>query len=268
MNAKFDTLFGDVGTLEGPPGLQTSLGSKLNTALKLAQGGNPCASAKVLGAFINHLEAKAGRTIPSETASSLIAQAQSLIDQLLLGVNCHNDPDRDSDGLGRRAEEVLGTDPRNADTDGDTIGDGVEVLGLGTNPLIIDTDGDGTPDGGYDPDQDGCTTGAEAAPASEATHGGGRDPVYYWDFMDMWVNNDKDKVVNIIDIGALAQRFGAVGDPEGDPLDPPQALTGYHVSADRTAPVGPNLWNAGPPDGVINIIEIALTAVQFGHACN
>jgi hypothetical protein len=268
VKARFGTLFGNVGALEGPPGLPTSLGAKLNTALRLAQGGNPCASAKVLGAFINHVEAKTDGMIPPETASLLIAQAQSLIDLLLQGVNCHNDRDRDGDGLGRRAEEVLGTDPRKADTDGDTLDDGFELLELGTDPLKIDTDGDGTPDVGEDPDQDGCTTGAESAPAALARMGGGRDPVYHWDFMDMWVNNDKDKVVNIIDVGALVQRFGAAGDPGGDPLDPPQALTGYHVSADRSPPIGPNLWNVGPPDGDINIIEVGLAVVQFGHNCN
>ena len=120
-----------------------------------------------------------------------------------------------------------------------------------------------------DDDNDGCLDLAElqTAPGSQMT-GGGRDPLYYWDFMDMWVNKQKDRRVNIIDIGALVNRFGGAGDPGGDPLDPPQALTGYHVSADRSPPIGLNLWNAGPPDGDINIIEIGLAVVQFGHNCS
>jgi hypothetical protein len=121
-----------------------------------------------------------------------------------------------------------------------------------------------------DVDSDGCSDIAElqTAPGSQMT-GGLRDPSKFWDFLDQWVNQEKDRVVNIIDIGAIVQRLGATGDPGGDPLNPPQALTGYHVSADRSSPEpDTNLWNAGPPDGNINIIEISLAAVQFGHNCS
>ena len=144
--------------------------------------------------------------------------------------------------------------------------------GCGTptpKPPDGDTDGDTIPNSSDpDDDNDGCTDLAELQPKSEAATGGARDPHDYWDFMDMWVNKGKDKVVNIIDVGALVQRFGAAGDPGGDPLDPPQALAGYHVSADRSSPIGANVWNAGPPDGTINIIEIGLVVVQFGHNCS
>ena len=84
----------------------------------------------------------------------------------------------------------------------------------------------------------------------------------------MWINKEKNRRVNIVDIGAIVQRFFTNGDPGGDPLDPPQDLTSYHVSADRSPPIGPNLWNAGPPDGTIDIIEIGLTVIQFEHNCN
>ena len=84
----------------------------------------------------------------------------------------------------------------------------------------------------------------------------------------MWANGTRDGAVNIIDISALVLRFGTTGDAGGDPLDPPHGLTGYHVSADRTSPeVGANLWSAGPPDGAIDIIEISLAIIQFGHSC-
>ena len=265
---KFDALFGKIDALVGPAGLQTSLRAKLNTAEKLAEGVNPCASANVMGAFINQVEAQTPIFIPAETATLLIAQAQNTADQLEEGNGClANPPDADGDQVIDSAEATLGTDPFDPDTDIDLVSDGLELLHTGTDPLDPDTDGDGTPDGGEDPDQDGCTTGAEAAPESKAAAGGGRDPLYYWDFMDMWVNKQKDQVVNIIEVGALVQRFGAAGDPGGDPLAPPQALTGYHVSADRSAPIGANVWNAGPPDGGINIIEIGLAVVQFGHNC-
>ena len=142
------------------------------------------------------------------------------------------------------------------DTDGDGLTDWSEVNNHGTDPVLPDSD------------LDGCADGAELESNSEAGKGGGRNPLSHWDFMDMWVNKDKDKVVNIIDLSALVQRLFTAGDPNGDPLDPPQALTGYHTSADRSAPIGPNLWNAGPPDGNINIIEIGLAVVQFGHDCS
>jgi hypothetical protein len=253
VKTKIADLFGKVGGLDGPAGLQTSLRAKLNTALRLAQGGNPCASANVLGAFINQVKAETGVMIPPETAALLIAQAQGLIDQLPQGV-CPHDPDMDGDGLGRSAELVLGTDPAIADTDGDTLTDGFELLERGTNPLKTDTD------------VDGCSDGQELG--ANPALGGQRDPRHFWDFMDQWVNLEKDRRVNIIDVGALVPRFGTAGDPSGDPLNPPTTLNGYHVSADRTGPqLGANVWNAGPPDGVINIIELGLILVQFGHTC-
>ena len=121
-----------------------------------------------------------------------------------------------------------------------------------------------------DDDNDGCTDLAElqTEPGSQVT-GGLRDPLYYWDFMDMWVNKQKDRRVNIIDVGAIVKRFGAQGDPKGDPLDPPQDLRGYHVSADRSPPdIEANLWNTGPPDGEINIIELGTLVITFGHDCS
>jgi len=75
-----------------------------------------------------------------------------------------NDPtlaveDPDHDGLTNLQEFTAGTDPHNADTDGDGISDGDEVNGTGracttvapivcyhTNPLLADTDGDGLND--------------------------------------------------------------------------------------------------------------------------
>jgi len=64
--------------------------------------------------------------------------------------------DTDQDGLTDCREVELGTDPLKADTDGDGLSDGDEVLKYGTNPLNPDTDGDSYPDGvealkGYNP---------------------------------------------------------------------------------------------------------------------
>jgi hypothetical protein len=55
--------------------------------------------------------------------------------------------DPDHDGLTNLQEFQLGTDPHNADTDGDGLRDGDEINIYHTNPLVADTDGDGIPDG-------------------------------------------------------------------------------------------------------------------------
>ena len=80
--------------------------------------------------------------------------------------------DLDEDGLSDTWEPTVGLDPTLADTDGDGLTDGEEVLDEGTDPLEPDTDGDGLSDGeevrehGTDPlvadtDGGGVSDGAE-----------------------------------------------------------------------------------------------------------
>lgn len=54
--------------------------------------------------------------------------------------------DKDMDGLTKKEEKEIGTDPDNPDTDGDGLTDGDETLKYKTNPLNADTDGDGLKD--------------------------------------------------------------------------------------------------------------------------
>lgn len=64
-----------------------------------------------------------------------------------IGIVGERDEDPDQDGLKTKEETILGTDPRNPDTDGDKLPDGDEVHKYGTDPLKPDTDGDGLADG-------------------------------------------------------------------------------------------------------------------------
>lgn len=62
-----------------------------------------------------------------------------------------NDPsdaalDLDGDTLSNLQEHVLGTDPTNTDTDGDSLSDSLEVNVHGTSPVRADSDGDGMTD--------------------------------------------------------------------------------------------------------------------------
>ena len=79
--------------------------------------------------------------------------------------------DPDNDGLTNEEESTARTDPNTADTDGDGLSDGQEVLTHKTNPRRFDTDGDGLTDtdevsrgtnpNAADSDADGLSDGDE-----------------------------------------------------------------------------------------------------------
>ncbi|MDP2167849.1 MAG: hypothetical protein Q8J64_05915, partial [Thermodesulfovibrionales bacterium] len=69
---------GDIATV----GTATSLTSTLNNALNAISGGNVRAGENMLQAFINKLEAQAGKQITEEAATRLIEAARQIIDKL------------------------------------------------------------------------------------------------------------------------------------------------------------------------------------------
>lgn len=69
-----------------------------------------------------------------ETQYGLSTTDNGLTDRAHEGEN----GDFDEDGLNNRLEYLAGTDPSNADTDGDGINDGAEMNSLGTDPLTSD----------------------------------------------------------------------------------------------------------------------------------
>ena len=76
--------------------------------------------------------------------------------------------DPDSDGLTNLQEFGFGTNPTDADTDGDGLDDDAELSMYGSDPLLSDTDSDGLPDGwevthSFNPLSDGGTNHALAA---------------------------------------------------------------------------------------------------------
>ena len=98
--------------------------------------------------------------------------------------------DTDNDGLNdleEYLESAVDSNPTLADTDGDGMPDGLEVLVHGTNPRVVDTDGDGVADGvemsigssplRTDSDGDGVPDGLEltrgASPLKSDTDGDG-----------------------------------------------------------------------------------------------
>lgn len=69
----------------------------------------------------------------------------------------YNLEDSDKDGLPDAYENMIGTNPLKADTDGDGLSDYEELYITNTDPLKADTDGNGILDGNEDLDSDGLT---------------------------------------------------------------------------------------------------------------
>jgi hypothetical protein len=139
--------------------------------------------------------------------------------------------DADRDGLSDEAERALGSDPMNADTDGDTFPDGFEIFGTGTHPTTPDSDGDGTPDNveiaiddprSYaDTDGDGLLDGQERAlfgtdPDSGDSDGDGVGDDYEYYFGTAM--NDRAHPTRDADADGMPDEFETAGG--SDPNNP------------------------------------------------
>jgi hypothetical protein len=119
-----------------------------------------------------------------------------------------------------------------------------------------------------DSDGDGCGDSLESGTDEQV--GGLRDPEYFWDFYDVPTGIPllPDGSVAGTDFFALLGRFGAVGDPDTDPLSTPPPAPAYHTAYDRSSPPpGGDPWDSGPADGAIAGTDFFLMLAQFGHSC-
>jgi hypothetical protein len=77
-------LFNDIQNLEElPDGAETSLLSKLNSALEAIDNGNENAAINILNAFINMVAAQSGKKLTVEEADQLIAAAEDILDTIV-----------------------------------------------------------------------------------------------------------------------------------------------------------------------------------------
>ena len=173
------------------------------------------------------------------------------------------DLDSDNDGLLDTYENAHPClDPLVPDADADPDRDrlsNLEEFELGTDPCEIDTD------------QDGCSDGEEVAPKSEAARGGGRNPLYFWDFFDP----TRNKAVGFTDFLALVTRAGATDFNETalinrntDPLSEPPPPPAYHPRFDRGGQIpGGNLWEEQPANGSIGFTDFLSLVRQNRATC-
>lgn len=106
----------------------------------------------------------------------------------------------------------------------------------------------GLADPALDSDGDGCANVEEWGPTPAL--GGRRDPTNPYDFYDV----NATKKVDAVDIAHVRAHF--------DPINPTEP--GEEIY-DRSP--GAAAWAPGPPDGVINAVDIALVRDENGHTC-
>jgi hypothetical protein len=185
----------------------------------------------------------------STTGQSVIGQSDGQNNGVCSGYWCAVECFEDDDGADKATELSLGTNYCRYDTDRDGCADGEEPIILNTNQVL----------------------------------GGRRNPLSFWDFMDVPSGDArlKDRVVSGGDIAAIVVRFGSNDATPGDfdrnsdplslpnlPIVPSGARQNYHPAYDRGGSiVGQDPWDLLPPDGAIAGGDIAAAVLQFGHTC-
>jgi hypothetical protein len=150
--------------------------------------------------------------------------------------------DMDGDGLIRGPTDILTVA---GDIGAYTLCQDKPVTWLGGTPgkgggLVSSTDLDG--DGCDDADENGLVPSA----------GGARNYLSPWDYF----NPSDDGMNDIDDVLAVIFQYSVdFGDP------------GYDTDTDRSALVGPDPWDLGPPDGVQDIADILAIIYQYAHDC-
>lgn len=147
--------------------------------------------------------------------------------------------DPDNDGLTNAQEEAIGSDPKDADTDDDTVFDGQEVE---PDAVARDTDGDGLPDhADTDDDGDGIPTSVEHDPGVDTGPGLQVVPIGGWDDVD------NDGIPNHIDTDSDGdgksdheEAFGA-----GAPASLTLATSGIQQVVSVTLQINDSLWMVG-----------------------
>ncbi|MDH7516133.1 MAG: OmpA family protein [Bacteroidota bacterium] len=165
------------------------------------------------------------------------------IDEEALGTNPY-DADTDGDGLSDYEEvKVYASSPVRKDTDGDGLNDYIEVLKYRTSPTLVDTDGDGLSDAEevntyktnpltVDTDGDRLSDGEEILAATNP-----RD-----------IDTDKDNLNDFAEV-SVYKTSPTVPDTDGDGLGDYEEVMGY-----RTDPQRPDTDG----DGLTDFEEVAV----------
>ena len=184
------------------------------------------------------------------------------------------DEDADGDGLPNGLEQEIGTDPYNADSDGDTIPDPVEVGEDTANPP--DSDGDGTIDA-LDTDSDDDTipdkteAGDEDPETAPVDSDGDGTPDYVDLDSDDDLLTDKDEATFYLTDPTLADTDGGgagdyleVTEHKSDPNDPDDDFRGWFEDG---AAIQGGSCSAAPDGGgfawVLGALLLALVCLRW-----